>query len=216
MNISGKINSKRMIIETIIVILITILLFIIFIEYRSVLTAFPIFYLLVEQQVRKRTWSSIGFKVRNIVKDIKSTWFWLIIVVFVSPIVTLTIANAILPDFIMHVKDRLPVDISYIVPTLITITIGTFLEEIIFRGFVQERLSWFLGSTSAIAISSILFGFMHYSSGNPSIVTFDIITIMIDSIIYGIIFLKTKNLFVSWIGHFLCDIVAIVMIWMFI
>lgn len=101
------------------------------------------------------------------------------------------------------------------IPTIITITIGTFLEEIIFRGFVQERLGWFTDVPIAIMISSILFAFMHYSSGDFNIVIFDIITLFIDSILFGIIYAKTKNVFTSWIAHYLCDIVAIICIWMF-
>jgi membrane protease YdiL (CAAX protease family) len=214
MNIVESKKSKGMTIETVTVLLVTILLFILFEKYRSVLTALPVLYLVIERRFRDRTWSSLGFKFKNIGEDIKSVWIWLLIVIFISPIMTLLIANRFLPEFIVHVKDRLPMDINSLIPTLVVITIGTFLEEIIFRGFVQERLSWFTGSAISIIVASILFALMHYASGDTKIVTYDMVTILIDSIIYGIIFLKTKNLFVSWIGHYLCDIVAIGAIWL--
>lgn len=201
-----KKQNRLLFIETLVVLILTLLLFIFFEEYRSYFTAFPVLYLFIERSVRKRTWSSIGFKFKDIGKDVKSVWTWLVIVIFASPILTLFIANIYLPEFVLHVKERLPVDITMIIPTLIIITIGTFLEEIIFRGLFKK--DWFIGSVFAIAIASILFALMHYSKGNPSI-AYDVITILIDSIIYGIIYLKTKNIFVPWIGYYLCDIVAI-------
>lgn len=106
-----------MLIETITVLLITILFFILFEKYRSVLTAFPILYLVIERRFRDRTWRSLGFKFKNIGEDIKSVWIWLLIVVFVSPIMTVLIANRFLPEFIIYVKGRLLMDINSLIPT---------------------------------------------------------------------------------------------------
>lgn len=213
--VEGNMTDKKYFYETVLVIMVTMILFITLNEYSSILTAIPAVYLILERCFRKRSWSDIGFKFNNTMMDIRKVWRWIILVTFVSPIITLLIANLMLPEFIMHVKGRLPVDTSLIIPTIITITIGTFLEEIIFRGFVQERLGWFTDVPIAIMISSILFAFMHYSSGDFNIVIFDIITLFIDSILFGIIYAKTKNVFTSWIAHYLCDIVAIICIWMF-
>lgn len=99
-----------------------------------------------------------------------------------------------------------------ITSAIITITIGTFLEEVAFRSFFQERLSWFIKPTFAILLTSVVFGFMHFSKGSPLIVSFDILGIIIDSIVYGIIYNKTKNIFASWIIHYLADIVGFILI----
>jgi len=48
------------------------------------------------------------------------------------------------------------------------------------------------------------------------IVVYDIETIFIDSIIFGIIFNRTKNIFASWIGHILADLVGIVLLLFYI
>ena len=211
----GNRTDKKYFYETVLVIMVTIILFITLNEYSSILTAIPAVYLILERRFRKRSWSDIGFKFKNTMMNIGKVWHWVVLVTFASPIITLIIANLMLPEFIVHVKGRLPMDTSLIIATIITITIGTFLEEIIFRGFIQERLGWFIAGPIAIIISSILFAFMHYSSGDFNIVIFDIITIFIDSILYGIIYAKTKNIFTSWVAHYLCDIVAIICIWMF-
>jgi membrane protease YdiL (CAAX protease family) len=83
------------------------------------------------------------------------------------------------------------------------------MEELIFRAFFQERLSWFINIPMAIGISSAVFALLHYSKGSFSIVAFDIFTIFVDSIIYGVIYHRTKNIFASWIPHFLADIIGI-------
>lgn len=208
--------TRRLFIETISVLLITIILFLLFGELSSIVCAMPAVYLLIERRIRNRTWSSIGFKFRDIFKDIKKVWNWLIVIIFISPILTVVIAERFLPEFIEHVKGRLPMDINSLITVMIVITIGTFLEEVLFRGFIQERLSWFTGGVVAIIIASTLFALIHFSPGKTAIVIFDLTAIFIDSIIYGIIYHKTKNIYVSWIGHFLCDIVAIIIMLMFL
>jgi uncharacterized protein len=57
-----------------------------------------------------------------------------------------------------------------------------------------------------------MFGFMHFSKGLQLIVSFDILGIIIDSIIYGIIYNKTKNIFASWVTHYLADIMGVILI----
>lgn len=95
---------------------------------------------------------------------------------------------------------------SQFISLLITIIVSTFAEEIVYRGFFQERLGWFLGTAISIIISSAVFSFMHYSSGSFTVVAYDIFTIFIDSVIYSIIYHRTKNIAASWIPHCLADI----------
>jgi membrane protease YdiL (CAAX protease family) len=203
-------SDKRLLVETIVVLAITIILFIAFNSLRSVIAALPALYLIIERRIKHLSWSDIGFKFKNTFSDVKKNWIWVGVVGIISPLLTFYIGKLFLPGFIEHVGSRLPLDVKVIIPALITITIGTFLEEVIFRGYIQERLGIFIGIPSAIIATSILFGFMHYSSGPLNIVAFDIAGIFIDSILYGIIYAKTKNIFAPWIGHYLSDIVGII------
>jgi type IV secretory pathway VirB6-like protein len=50
---------------------------------------------------------------------------------------------------------------------------------------------------------------MHYSYGSIAIVTLDMFGIFIDGMLLGIIFTRTKNIFASWIGHYLSDLIGI-------
>ena len=155
----------------------------------------PIVYFLIERRRRNRTWSEVGFKFRNTLRDIKNNWYWVAIVVIGFQLLTIFVGKFLLPDYVDYVKERVPMIISTstITSMIITITIGTFLEEVAFRSLFQERLSWFIKPTFAILGSSIMFGFMHFSKGSPLIVSFDIFGIIIDSIVYGIIYNNSKN-----------------------
>lgn len=51
---------------------------------------------------------------------------------------------------------------------------------------------------------------MHYSQGSISIIALDMSGIFVDGILFGIIFTRTKNIFASWIGHYLSDLIGIV------
>jgi len=202
--------GKRLLGETLTVIIITVSLFLIFNDLKAIIPVIPIIYLLIEKRRRHRSWEEIGFNIKTVQVDIKINWLWITLVGVISPLLTFYIGKYYIPGYIEHVKSRLPMDVKVIIPAIISITIGTFLEEIIFRGFVQGRLEWFIAPVKAIIISSILFAFMHYSDGSIAIVIFDMSGIFIDSILFGIIFTKTKNIFTSWIGHYFSDLIGMI------
>lgn len=202
--------DKQVLSETLIVIIITVLLFLIFNNLKSIVPVIPVIYLLIEKRKRHRSWSDIGFKIKTISSDIRINCNCILLVGVILPLLTFYIGKYCIPGYIEHVKSRLPMDIKMILPAMITITIGTFLEEIIFRGFVQGRLEWFITPIKSIIISSILFAFMHYSYGSIGVVIWDVFGVFIDSILFGIIFTRTKNIFASWIGHYLSDLIGIV------
>ncbi|MBZ9687374.1 CPBP family intramembrane metalloprotease [Clostridium estertheticum] len=208
--------DSEILIETIIVIGITIILSTIFKDYGSVIIIILVVFFLIESRIRHRSWVSIGFNVKDTLINARKNWCVVVFVGIILPLLIFFIAKQFVPEFITHVKSRLPLNINAIIPAIIAITIGTFLEEVIFRGFIQERLSWFIGTPIAIIITSILFAFMHISKGSFKIVTFDLTGIFIDSIFYGIIFSKTKNIFASWSVHYMSDLVALLCFLFFI
>ena len=56
------------------------------------------------------------------------------------------------------------------------------------------------------SIASIVFAFMHYSPGPVLILAVDLGMIFIDSILYGVLFARSKNILVVWLAHLLGDI----------
>jgi membrane protease YdiL (CAAX protease family) len=81
----------------------------------------------------------------------------------------------------------------------------------IYRGFFIERLSWFMKPHVAIAFSTLLFACMHFTPGNPFIVLFDLAGVLLDGIIYGVIYIRTRNIYASFMAHMLADIFGIIM-----
>ncbi|OPJ60191.1 CPBP family intramembrane glutamic endopeptidase [Clostridium chromiireducens] len=202
--------DKRLLAETLTVIIVTVLLFLIFNNLKAIIPVIPIIYLLIEKRIRHRSWAEIGFNIKTVLIDIKKNWHFITLAGVISPLLTFYIGKYCITGYIEHVKSRLPMDVKVIIPAIISITIGTFLEEIIFRGFIQGRLQWFIEPVKAIIISSLLFAFMHYSDGSIAIVISDMFGIFIDSILFGIIFTKTKNIFTSWIGHYFSDLIGMI------
>jgi membrane protease YdiL (CAAX protease family) len=203
--------DERMFIETLIILGLVVILSFLLPQIKGNFEMIPIAYILVERHLRKRSFEEIGFKLKSTLKDVKDNWHLTLLVAVVTQLLTLLIAKILLPDFTSHVQSRIPMlNLSQLIPLLIMITIGTFAEEIVYRGFFQERLGWFLGTTLSIIISSAIFSFMHYSSGSFIVVAYDIFTIFIDSLIYSAIYHRTKNIFASWIPHYLADIFGVI------
>jgi len=211
-------SNKQIFIETLIIMVISLLFSFTTGGLKGLAQIAPIVYFLIERRRRNRTWSEVGFKFRNTLRDIKNNWYWVLIVVIGFQLLIILVGKFLLPDYIGYVKERVPMVISTstitstITSMIITIIIGAFLEEIAFRSLFQERLSWFIKPTFSIFVTSIVFGFMHFAKGLPIIVSFDIFGIIIDSIVYGIIYNKTKNIFASWATHCLADIMAVILI----
>lgn len=207
-------SNKQILLETLILMAITLVFSFTTGALKGLAQIAPIIYFLIERLIRKRTWSDLGFKFKNTMTDIKDNWYWVALVVIGIQLITIIVGKFILPDYVGYVKNRVPMIISTstIISMIITITIGTFLEEVTFRSLFQERLCWFIKPTFAILITSIMFGFMYFSKGLSLIVSFDIFGIILDSIIYGIIYNKTKNIFASWVTHYLADIMAAILI----
>lgn len=208
----NKCNSKKILIETIVVISITIILAKKFTKYESmIIVVIPLVYFFTERIIRHRSWSEVGFTAKDTLSNLCKNWKLCFVAGIIMPLLTFFIAKYFCPEFIIHVKSRLPIDVNVnmLASAIISIVIGTFLEEIIFRGFIQARLSFFINLPMAIIFTSLLFSLMHISKGSFSIVAFDLGGIFIDSILYGIIFSNTNNIFTAWISHFASDLTAL-------
>lgn len=71
--------------------------------------------------------------------------------------------------------------------------IAPIVEELIFRGIILNRLKIKIGVKKAIIVSSILFGMIHYELG--------ILSAIIFGICMSLIYLKTRNIFVTIAIH---------------
>ncbi len=174
---------------------------------------FSILYLFIENKKSKEKRKDIGFIPHNILSDVKRYW-WLILLPVVSGIVAIGLSKFILPDFYFHVLERTKPMLSFdklllLIPQLLILAFG---EEIAFRAFFQTKLCNITKPIWAIIITSLFFALGHFSAGPISIVIYDLVFVFIDSIVYGVIFQKTKNVYSCTISHFSSNLVGVFII----
>ncbi len=170
----------------------------------------PVAYLIVERHMRGRTWSEIGFNLRSIPAGLRNNIVWIFLVAVVIQAFAAYGSHLFLPGYASHLINRIPFDIgTFSIGILLALGVSTLGEEIIYRALFQYRIAAFLPPAAAILLSSLVFALMHFSPGPALIVSCDLLSVFIDSIIFGIIFYRSNNVFVAWIAHFLADITGI-------
>jgi membrane protease YdiL (CAAX protease family) len=176
-----------------------------FTPYKLVGMLVAIAYLIVERILRKRPKNEIGFNFRGIPQGIRENWVFIVLVVFITPLITVLIGKVLVPDYFAHLLGRVTpyVKTDSMDKLFWQLLILAFGEEIVFRAFLQGRLSLFIDPRLAILFSSIVFAALHFTAGAANVVVLDLLSVFVDSIILGIIFLRSSNVFVSTIAHFL-------------
>ncbi|MEM0493054.1 MAG: CPBP family intramembrane glutamic endopeptidase [Candidatus Thermoplasmatota archaeon] len=92
----------------------------------------------------------------------------------------------------------------------IIVTIQPIGEEVFFRGFLLDKISFLSGEKSAVISTSILFGLSHLSYNQSYYIAFYTMFIsMIFGFILGLIVIKTKNLYASISSHILINAVSL-------
>ena len=171
---------------------------------------FSIVYIVNERRKTKNGGSVLTFHWAKTKEDIRKYW-WLILLPFVSVIGQIVFAYFALPTFHEHVLERVePMlqmgTIVILIPQLLLLAFG---EELAFRGFAQEKLSNVINPRVAIIAVSFLFAVAHLSAGTAGVVMYDISFVFIDSLLYGVLFLKTRNVYITTLAHFLANVVGI-------
>jgi membrane protease YdiL (CAAX protease family) len=206
-------QPKRILAEILFVLFIAVIPGIFFTQLKAVCSIIPVVYFFVERRLRKRSWEEVGFNFKGLWDDLKANWHLILLVSIVIQVAASFSLKHYWPEMLEHITGRLPIfNLSNVNGLVIMLLIATAMEEIVYRGLFQGRLSLFINTWLAIAIVSVLFGLAHYSTGNVLIVTVDIVLVILDSLLYGIIFARTRNIIVSWTAHLLADVVALISI----
>jgi uncharacterized protein len=143
-------------------------------------------------------------------EDIRKYW-WLVLLPLASVIGQIMFAHYAMPTFNEHVMNRVEPMLQMgtlfiLIPQLLILAYG---EELAFRGFAQEKLENLINPKIAIILVSFLFAVGHLSIGPAGVVMYDIGFVFVDSILYGVLFLKTKNIYITTISHFLANVAGI-------
>jgi uncharacterized protein len=206
-------KTNRILFETILVTAITLSGIWFLPQAKTLFALLPVVYLLIERRLRKRAWSDLGFKFKTFLTDLRSNWFWFVLVGLISQPAVALWAKVYFPEYLAHVQARLPFDQGMGWATLLPMLALTLIgEELTYRTLVQGRFTPFTGIPMAVVIASILFGLAHYASGPALIVAVDVGLIMVDSVLFGIIYARSNNLVVTWAAHLLGDILGLLVI----
>jgi len=206
-------KTKAILLETILITLVTLLGMWLLPAARTLFALIPVAYLLIERCLRKRTWSDLGFRLSSFWADLRANWVLFILLAFLIQPLTALLAIAIFPQFLAHVQARLPFESGMswlmLLPLLSFSLLG---EELTYRTLIQGRLARFIGTPAAIGVASLVFGLAHFAPGPVLIVSVDIGLIVVDSLLYGMIFARRNNLWVVWLAHLLGDILGLLVL----
>lgn len=206
-------TSRRILLETLIVLALTIIPSLLWPGFKVVSVFLPIAYLLLERRLRNRPWAELGFDVRGIRASLAANWFLILLGALVIQAAIVLLAKAFWPAFLTHVESRIPLFDTTQPASLFGMLLFTTLgEEMAFRSLFQERLSWFIKTPIAIVVVSLIFGLMHWSQGNLVVTSTDVALVTLDGIIFGLIFSRGRNLYVTWLTHLLADVAGVALL----
>ncbi|MFZ5859060.1 MAG: CPBP family intramembrane glutamic endopeptidase [Chloroflexota bacterium] len=206
-------KSRSVLLETILVITVTLLGMWFVPAAKTLFALIPIAYLLIERRLRKRTWTDLGFSIRTFWADLRANWILFVLVGFIMQPAAVLWAKAYFPEFLAHVQARLPFESGIgwgvLLPLLAVSLLG---EEMTYRTLLQGRLAPFVGAPAAVVVGSVLFGLAHFASGPALIVAVDVGLIVADSVLYGTMFARRNNLWVVWLAHFIGDVFGLLVL----
>jgi membrane protease YdiL (CAAX protease family) len=199
------------------IILMTILSFsnLLGLKIAGIAVIIGVVFFFVHKASEKQSFHGSGLDINAIrinFKD-KSIWFWIVMPIIMDAI-SITISKLFLPEYIEHVLARTEVFLSFdkIVILIFQLALLALGEEIAWRAFFQKQLNKALPIIQTLLISSLLFSIGHFNHGDPVIVLFDVLFVFVNSILYGIIFYKTNNAWISAISHFLANLCSIIVL----
>lgn len=169
----------------------------------------------VVKRIEKQPRLDSGLDIASIGKSLKTPriWYWIIMPSIMNFFV-IFLSKLILPEYINHVLERSSALLSFdkipvLVLQLAVLALG---EEIAWRAFFQKRIKGLLPIIPAIIISSVFFSLGHLADGNTVIVLYDLFFVFVNSILYGTIFEKTNNAWISTIAHFCANLTALLIL----
>jgi len=215
-----KETSLKTLLELILVMGISVFLFLSVPGLAWVYTVIPLIYLLIERRIRHRSFKSMGMKYSGIIADLRTNFRIIILVAVGIQFAVIVGSYWFWPPLFLRFQERvayLQAHFGTFAPFFMflpLVALSTFLEELVFRGFVQERVSWFFNDFVAIIVGALLLTVFHYSSGELPIVMMDLFLVFLDSSLYGLIYLRSRNVFAAWTAHLSADLVGIILLLM--
>ena len=173
----------------------------------------------ITEAVAKTQNSESGLRFDTIAADLKKQGviLWMLLP-SVSGIVTLVVGNLLFHgEFVAHVLGRTSAILSFDKTALLIgqVIIAAFGEEIAYRGFFFGKASKIFPAWVCAVVSSAAFAAGHIAAGNIGIVAYDIVGVFIDSLIFTVIYHKSRNCVISTFSHILGNAISLVAVFVF-
>lgn len=205
-------KRKRRFVEMLVIVALLLFSALVIPQLKGILSLLAVLYIVFEVSFRKETKKEEITSLKRLGGDLKKSWFLILLVSVVLQLVYFFIYKNVFPEVLVHVQDRVEILKEFNFQLVLTLLILALGEELVFRGLIQERFQWYINPIVAILITSFIFALLHVSQGSPLIVAIDLTTVFIDSILFGFIYYKTRNVYASWVAHALGNIIAAVLI----
>lgn len=216
--IASPVASRRVLVETVAVLFVTVALGVVANLVPSIAAVpgvisllLPLIYLFVERPVRGRSWADLGIRWHGFLSGVRSNWWLFLLTVVVLQAAGVGLAKVFWPSTLTHISGRIPAfsDLPVLIPLILVLSLR---EELVFRGLFQERIGWFFGQVASVAGVSALFALTHIGPGAVAVVAVDLLFVFFDSLVYGAIFSRSHNVFVSWAAHAASDYVGLALL----
>jgi membrane protease YdiL (CAAX protease family) len=161
-----------------------------------------------------RAWPSMGFRLDNLWSELRRNAGLVALVAVVMQIIFWLVARFVHPSLMVQVQARAAAMREWPLPLLLAfIAYETLAEEIALHGFVQGRLAPYTGTVPAILLAALLFGAGHwrlYIGPLPALA--DVLFVMADASLYGLVYARSGNIWIAWIAHLLADLVSLALV----
>lgn len=134
-------------------------------------------------------------------------WLWIAppALVYVAALVA---ANGLIPDYVDAAWDsigslRSPALVAKVLFELSLLALG---EEIAWRGFFQQQLRRLMSPLPAITLSALLPALGRISAAPAGVVVYDMAVTALCALLFGLIFERTRNIWVSTTARFLTSV----------
>ena len=163
----------------------------------NILTVFVTLALFVKVIDKEKLISSDWFSLRNRVKDFFIGGLLGSICIFCGFLIIININ--------WHQVETAPLRLIYLLSSFFLILCGAFLEEALFRGYMLRKLLEKFSPFFSLTLNSLVFVGLHCI--NPDITFLSIINIFLASLLLGMLFFKTGNIWLVVGFHFLWNCV---------
>jgi membrane protease YdiL (CAAX protease family) len=168
-----------------------------------------IVFFFINKAIDKQPMKDDGLDIKAIgtaLKD-RKIWGWMVLPIIMDA-VCVTISVLFLPEYIKYETARAGsfVAVELSISSVLQFLVFALGEEIAWRAFFQKQLSKALPIMPVLLSSSLLFTLGHCNPGNTAVVVYGLIFTFINSCLYGVVFHKTNNAWVSTISHFTANI----------